>query len=229
MKSLLQKNTDKFIIAPSMISADFMHLADEVDSLKNAGVQVLHLDVMDGCAVDNITFGPCVVSAVRKYTDMYLDAHLMVCDPIKYARVFANCGVDNITVQLEALKNPKEDLLKIKELGVGVGLAIDLHTPAEAIESVISIPDMILIMCVKAGFGGQKYVEESLEKIKRIKAMLEAKGLDTVIEIDGGIKSENIKINIDAGAEVIVVGTSVFSGGDVTASINALKNAVKNN
>ena len=228
MRSLLQKNTDNFIIAPSMISADFMHLADEVDSLKNAGIQVLHLDVMDGCAVENITFGPCVVSAIRKYTDMYLDAHLMVCDPIKYARVFADCGVDNITVQFEALKTPKDDLLKLKELGVGVGLAIDVHTPAEAIESVISIPDMILIMCVKAGFGGQKYVEASLEKIKHIKDILESKGLDTVIEIDGGIKTENIKMNIDAGAEVIVVGTSVFSGRDVASSINALQNAVKN-
>ncbi|MBE5816606.1 MAG: ribulose-phosphate 3-epimerase [Clostridiales bacterium] len=227
MRSLLQKNTDKFIIAPSVISADFMHLADEIDRLKALGIQMLHLDVMDGCLVDNITFGPCVVKAIREYTDMYLDVHIMVQDPLKYAQIFALCGVDNITVQYEALKDPEKDLLRIKEMGVNVGLAIDRDTPVHVIENVISYVDTVLVMCVKAGFGGQKYAVSSVEKIRYIRQMIENKGLDTVIEADGGINLENIKMNVDEGVSVIVAGTAVFSDGNVASSISSLKKAVK--
>ena len=200
-------------LAPSVLSADFSTLGDDIATVAKAGAEVIHLDVMDGNFVPNISFGAPVIASVRKVTDALFDVHLMIDEPIRYLEDFKKAGADIITVHYEACKDVKETLSVIRAMGVKAGLAISPDTPVSVLESFLDSVDMILIMSVYPGFGGQAFIETSIQKIKDIKSMAVAKGRDDLwIEVDGGIGRTNIELVKQAGANVLVAGSAVFKG-----------------
>ena len=212
-------------IAPSILSADFSKMGEEVQSLEANGADVVHCDVMDGVFVNNITFGIKMVEDLRKITSLPLDCHLMIVHPEKYVERFAKAGADIITVHYEACQdNLKEVLLQIKATGVKCGAVINPDTPVEKIADVIPLCDMVLVMSVFPGFGGQKFIPESLEKLREVKRIADASGKEIDIEIDGGVSAENVALVKEAGANVIVAGSAVFKAADRKAIIQALKN-----
>ena len=212
-------------IAPSILSADFSKMGEEVASLEQNGADVIHCDVMDGVFVPNITFGIKMVEDLRKVTTLPLDCHLMIVHPEKYVERFAKAGADIITVHYEACRDNLEEVLKlIKSTGVKCGAVINPDTPAEAIEKVVSLCDMILVMSVFPGFGGQKFIGEVLDKVKTLRALADQTGREIDVEIDGGITPENVALAKEAGANVIVAGSSVFRAADRRAAIEALRN-----
>ncbi len=212
-------------IAPSILSANFAKMGEEVKSLEQNGADIVHYDVMDGVFVNNITFGLKMLQDIRPLTKLPIDAHLMIVHPEKYVERFAKAGADIITVHYEACQdNLKEVLELIKSTGVKCGAVINPDTPVEKIADVIPMCDMVLIMSVFPGFGGQKFIPEALDKLREVKAIVNACGKEIDIEIDGGVTLENVEEIKAAGANVIVAGSTVFKAQDRAACIAALKN-----
>lgn len=211
-------------IAPSVLSADFSKMGEEVKNITRDGADVIHLDVMDGVFVKNITFGPKLVKDVRKFSNAIFDAHLMIVKPWNYIEKFAEAGADIITVHEEACKERlKETLREIKALGVKCGAVINPDTPVSSIKDVIEECDMLLLMSVFPGFGGQKFIESVLPKIKEARALIESTGKDIDLEIDGGINKENVSIVKKSGANVIVAGNTIFKEDDRAKIIRELR------
>ena len=214
----------KIKIAPSILSADFARLGEEIRDITNAGADVIHLDVMDGSFVKNISFGPKMIKEVRFYSNAIFDAHLMIVKPWNYIKQFAEAGADIITVHYEACGDRlKQTLLEIKELGVKCGVVINPDTPAEKIADVVELCDMILLMSVFPGFGGQKFIPDVVPKIKEVADLVAKSGKEIDIEIDGGITKDNVKLCKDAGANVIVAGSTVFGAPDRALIIKELR------
>lgn len=199
-------------LAPSILAADFTRLGEEVRVADEAGADLIHIDVMDGSFVPSISFGMPIVKAVRAVTQKPLDVHLMIRKPERYLEEFAACGADILTVHVEACQDLEQTIKKIKKLGLRAGVTLNPTTPIEAIQSVLNQVDMILIMTVNPGFGGQKYIESTTDKIKELRRLLNDMNLNTDIEVDGGITPDNVSVVLEAGANVIVSGTSVFRG-----------------
>ena len=200
------------ILAPSILAADFTKLGEEIIAIDKAGAGFIHIDVMDGMFVPSISFAMPVIKSIRKVTDKVFDVHLMIEDPDRYLKDFKECGADLITVQAEACKHLDRTLNAIRELGCKVGVALNPATPISILENVLHLADMVLIMSVNPGFGGQKYIEYSTDKIKALRKMINDKNLNTDIQVDGGITTDNVQKVIDAGANIIVAGTAVFKG-----------------
>ncbi len=214
----------KIKIAPSILSADFARAGQEIEQITKDGADVLHLDVMDGSFVKNISFGPKFIQEVRPYSKATFDAHLMIVNPWNYIKQFANAGADIITVHYEACGDRlKETLLAIKDLGVKCGAVINPDTPVEKIENVIEYCDMLLLMSVYPGFGGQKFIPDVLPKIEQARKLIDSTGKDIDLEIDGGITKENVRLVKDAGANVIVAGSTVFNQIDRAKIIRELR------
>lgn len=199
----------EMILSPSLLAADFANLASEVNKVERAGAQFLHLDVMDGVFVPNISFGIPVIESLRKCSDLFFDVHLMIQKPENYIEKFINAGADLVTFHIEATDKPRECIAKIKSFGKKVGIAISPKTPAAAIYPYIDEVDMILCMAVEPGYGGQKYMPEIESKVLEIRKIV---GDKIDIEVDGGISAENVMQPVKAGANVIVAGTAVFKG-----------------
>lgn len=199
-------------LAPSMLAADFNRLGEQIALLETAGAEYLHIDVMDGNYVPSISFGMPVISSIRKYSNLVFDVHLMIEDPIRYIDDFAAAGADIITVHAEACKHLNRTIAKIKEVGCMAGVSLNPSTPLNVLEYVLYKLDMVLIMSVNPGFGGQSFIPNSLDKIKSLREMIASQGLDVDIEVDGGIISSNVSDVINAGANIIVAGTAVFNG-----------------
>ncbi|MGN1062214.1 MAG: ribulose-phosphate 3-epimerase [Candidatus Scatosoma sp.] len=211
-------------IAPSILSADFSKMGEEVKNLEESGADLIHCDVMDGVFVNNITFGIKMVEDIRKLTTLPLDCHLMIVHPEKYAERFVRAGADVVTVHAEACGDTlKDTLLLIKNAGAKCGAVINPDTPVSAIESVLPLCDMALIMSVFPGFGGQKFIPSVLDKVREIRRIVQENGLQTDVEIDGGINAETAVLAKEAGANVIVAGSSVFKAADRAAAIRALR------
>lgn len=211
-------------IAPSILSADFSKMGEEIRSLEENGADVIHCDVMDGVFVNNITFGIKMVEDIRKHTSLPLDCHLMIVHPEKYVERFAKAGADIITVHYEACQDNLAEVLQlIRSTGVKCGAVINPDTPVEKIADVIPLCDMVLVMSVFPGFGGQKFIPEALDKLREVKKLVEACKKDIDIEIDGGVTTENACLVKEAGANVVVAGSAVFKAADRAAAIAALK------
>ena len=209
-------------IAPSILSADFSNLADEIKKCEKAGVKILHIDVMDGHFVPNITIGPVVIESLRKKTKMILDTHLMITDPEKYIEPFAEAGSNWLTFHIEAVKNPSVLIRKIKSLKLNAGISFNPATPVSAVEKYISEVDLILVMSVNPGFGGQGFIPSVLKKISELKKLTKNKNVK--ISVDGGINFDTIYSIVNAGADIVVAGNSVFrSSLGIERSIKKLK------
>ncbi|MEP7149307.1 MAG: ribulose-phosphate 3-epimerase [Acidobacteriota bacterium] len=211
-----------FEIAPSILSADFTRLADEVAAVEAGGATVLHVDVMDGHFVPNITIGLPVVKSLRKATKLTIDAHLMIEDPGRYAVQFVEAGADMVSVHVEADVHLQRTLVAIREAGAKAGIAINPATPLSTLEEALPYADFVLLMSVNPGFGGQSFIPTSLDKLRRLKQMIAERGLDTKIEIDGGIDAGNISEIVKSGAEIIVAGSAVYGRGNPTKSVREL-------
>ncbi|MCT4584889.1 MAG: ribulose-phosphate 3-epimerase [Peptostreptococcaceae bacterium] len=214
-------------LAPSILSADFARLLEDVKKVENAGCEYLHIDVMDGHFVPNITIGPLVVKALKKENiNMVFDVHLMIENPDNYIDEFVNSGADLITVHEEACTHLHRTLQNIKSKGVKAGVSLNPATPIENIYYVLEELDMVLIMSVNPGFGGQSFIEPMLEKIKKLKQIIDEKGLDIDIQVDGGIKPNNIKRVKEAGANIFVAGSAIFNG-NIDDSVKKLRDELK--
>lgn len=212
-------------LAPSVLSADFSVLGKEIEIVAGAGAGVIHLDVMDGSFVPNISFGAPVIASVRKCTDAIFDVHLMIDEPVRYLENFKEAGADIITIHYEACEDVRKTLTAIKELNIKAGLAISPDTKVDVVEPFLDMVDMVLVMSVYPGFGGQSFIEESLDKVKAIKKMIENVNREIWIEVDGGIGASNIKTVMEAGANVLVAGSAVFKG-DRIANVRELGESI---
>ena len=212
-------------MAPSLLSADFSRLEEEIRAVEKAGANLLHLDVMDGHFVPNITFGPFVVGAVRRLTDLTLDTHLMIEHPDKYIEPFIDNGSDIVTIHVEASTDVRRDLKMIRDRGKKCGLTLNPDTPMERVVDYLGELDLFLVMSVFPGFGGQSFIPEVLAKVTRARELRERNGFEFAIEIDGGITLETAVAARQAGAEVLVAGTSVFKSPDYAETIQGLRSA----
>ncbi|MDC3174211.1 ribulose-phosphate 3-epimerase [Candidatus Pelagibacter sp.] len=212
-------------ISPSILSADFSQLGTEIKRLEEGGADMIHVDVMDGHFVPNLTIGPPVIKALKKHSSLKFDVHLMISPVHKFIKAYADAGADIITIHPEATQNLGESIKKIKDLKKKVGVSLNPESKIELISEFLDQIDLVLIMSVNPGFGGQKFMPEVLDKIKQLKKIQQQKKLNFDIEIDGGINFENCKIAIDAGANILVSGTTVFKSndGDIKKNINLLK------
>jgi len=211
------------IIAPSLLSANFLNLDADCKMLNESQADWYHLDIMDGRFVPNISFGPMVVSFFRKATTKVCDVHLMIEEPGKYAEQFKNAGADLLSVHIEACPHLHRNIQQIKALGMKSGVAINPHTPVESLQDVLADIDLVCMMSVNPGFGGQKFIYHTLKKIKTLRKMIDEKGLNVLIEIDGGVTLENAGTIVAAGADVLVAGNTVFSSQDPKVTIAQLK------
>ncbi len=209
-------------VAPSVLSADFARLGEEIAEITAAGVNIVHLDVMDGHFVPNISIGPPVIAKLRKVSGLVFDAHLMISEPAKYAEAFARAGVDHITFHIEAADDPRGLVEKLHQLGCTAGICLNPETPAEAIEAVAPLCEMVLVMTVHPGFGGQAFIPEAAKKIVRIREIV---GPDVRIEVDGGIDPQTAPTVVSYGADTLVAGNAIFAKSDRIAAINAIRGA----
>ncbi|MCJ8011263.1 ribulose-phosphate 3-epimerase [Paenibacillus sp. KQZ6P-2] len=217
-------------IAPSILSADFAQLGPEVAVVEAGGADWIHVDVMDGHFVPNITLGPAIVSAIKPHTSLPLDVHLMIEQPERYIADFAKAGADVITVHAEACTHLHRVIHMIKEHGIKAGVAINPGTPASIIQEVLEDVDLVLVMTVNPGFGGQQFIPRTVQKVRQVRQLLnEASLFDVHIEVDGGITSETAPLVADAGADVLVAGSAVFGQKDREAAIMAIRGSVQNN
>ncbi|MHB8882062.1 MAG: ribulose-phosphate 3-epimerase [Thermodesulfovibrionales bacterium] len=215
-------------ISPSILSADFARLADEIKAAEAAGADMLHIDVMDGHFVPNITIGPFVVEAIRKVTTLPLDVHLMIDDPDRYLSDFIRAGSDILTVHLEAAVHLHRTVQEIRAAGVKAGVSINPATPVEELTEIIHDLDMVLLMSVNPGFGGQEFIPHTLDKLERLKKMIREKGLTVAIEVDGGVKPDNARRVAGAGADILVMGSAFFKSGDYTATMKTIRKELGN-
>jgi ribulose-phosphate 3-epimerase len=212
-------------IAPSILSADFSRLGEEIEAVERGGATILHVDVMDGHFVPNITVGLPVVKSLSKVTRLPLDAHLMISEPGKYAEQFATAGASMVSVHVEADANLHRTLMAIKSTGAQAGVVINPATPIGALDETIKFVDFVLVMSVNPGFGGQRFIPESIDKVRRLRRMIDERGLNVRIEIDGGVDRNNIGQVVAAGAEIIVAGSAVFQSGGAEEAVRQLRDA----
>ena len=211
------------LIAPSLLAANFLNLDAECKMLNESEADWYHLDIMDGRFVPNISYGPMLVEVFRKATTKVCDVHLMIEEPGNYAEHFKNAGADNLSVHIEACQHLHRNIQQIKSLGMKAGVAINPHTPVSALSDVLADIDLVCMMSVNPGFGGQQFIPYTLEKIKQLRKMIDERGLKVLIEIDGGVTMENASSIIAAGADVLVAGNTVFKSADPIATIAQLK------
>ncbi len=212
-------------IAPSILSADFARLADEIAAVTAAGVRMLHLDVMDGHFVPNITIGPPVIAKLRKHSDLFFDSHLMISEPDRYLEPFAQAGVDNITFHIEVTDEPERTIDRIHELGCTAGITLNPETSVESIRQVAPLCDMVLVMTVRPGFGGQEFMDDAARKVIEVRRIV---GPDIRIEVDGGIDPQTTPIVVSYGADTLVAGNAIFGKPNRLAAIRAIRDACKN-
>ena len=224
-RGLDRRNSMK-LIAPSILSADFSRLGDEVKAAEVAGADWIHVDVMDGHFVPNITIGPLVVEAVRSITQLPLDVHLMIENPDQHLEAFANAGCTYLTVHAEACYHLHRTVHAIKDLGVKAGVTLNPATPLSMIEWVLKDLDLVLIMSVNPGFGGQKFIPESVQKIRDLKSMIDSKNLNVLIEVDGGVNQDTIRSVSEAGADAFVAGSAIFGSSDYGETIGKLRSLI---
>ena len=213
-------------IAPSILSADFTRLGDEIRDVEHAGADYIHIDVMDGHYVPNITIGPMIVEAVKRSTRLPLDVHLMISNPDQYISVFRQSGADIITVHAEAVDHLHRSIQSIKEVGARTGISLNPATPLQVIEYVLGELDMVLLMTVNPGFGGQEFISEVIPKITRLRGMIKERGLNTEIEVDGGINLDTIGLASAAGANIFVAGSAIFHSKDYSRTIRMMRDRI---
>jgi ribulose-phosphate 3-epimerase len=212
-------------IAPSILSADFSRLGEEIEAVERGGATILHVDVMDGHFVPNLTLGLPVVKSIAQATELPIDAHLMISEPGRYAQQFVEAGARMVSVHVEADAHLHRTLASIKSAGAQAGVVLNPATPIESLGEALQFADYVLVMSVNPGFGGQKFIPTSVAKVRRLRRMIEERQLDTRIEIDGGIDLENIASVITAGAEIIVAGSAIFGAADPEAAVRGLREA----
>lgn len=211
------------IIAPSLLAADFLRLQDECNMLNESEADWFHLDVMDGVFVPNISFGLPVIEQIRTATKKFCDVHLMIVQPERYAEAFKKAGADMLTVHIETCQHLHRNIQQIKSLGMQAGVSLNPHTPVDSLKDVLQDIDMVLIMSVNPGFGGQSFIPHTLHKIKKLRSMINDRALNTKIEVDGGITLDNAASIVRAGADVLVAGSSVFKSADPKKTISQFK------
>jgi len=215
------------LIAPSILSADFLNLGRDIEMVNNSVADWFHLDVMDGRFVPNISYGMSIIKTMKKVATKTFDVHLMIVEPEKYFAEFKDAGADVLTVHYEASTHLHRNIQAIKALGMKAGVSLNPHTPVSVLEDIIADLDLVLIMSVNPGFGGQKFIPQALEKVKKLKAMITHSGSQALIEVDGGVTLDNAPALVAAGADVLVAGNTVFSSPDPAATIKKLKQAGK--
>ncbi|MBI5204362.1 MAG: ribulose-phosphate 3-epimerase [Nitrospirae bacterium] len=213
-------------IAPSILSADFMRLGEEIKAAEAAGVDLFHIDIMDGHFVPNMTIGPSIVEAINKITDVPLDVHLMIEEPDKYVKDFINAGADYLAVHIEASVHAHRTVQVIKESGIKAGIALNPATPVCSLEHILQDLDFVVLMSVNPGFGGQSFIPQSMDKIKTLKKLIRERNLATLIEVDGGVKPDNARQVADAGAGMLVMGSAFFSSKDYKALTKNLRSVL---
>ena len=212
-------------LCPSILSADFNRLGEQIKALEKEGVEYLHIDVMDGDFVPNISFGMPVIKSIRKESKMFFDVHLMVMAPERYIQDFVDCGADSITIHAEACEDLERTIEAIRDAGVKVGISIKPATPVNDISHLLEDVDMVLVMTVQPGFGGQKYIPECTEKIQELRELIDSEKLDVDIQVDGGINEDTLETVMKAGANLLVMGSGVFQG-DLSANVRRLKKKI---
>ena len=213
------------LIAPSLLSADFLNLGKDIEMVNRSEADWFHCDVMDGRFVPNISFGIPVVKAISQLAEKPLDVHLMIVEPEKYFEAFVKAGADIITFHYEASTHTHRSVQQLKALGVKAGVVLNPHTPVSVLEDILGDLDLVLLMSVNPGFGGQQFIERTYEKIRKLRAMIYEQGLDTMIEVDGGVNTENAAALFEAGADILVAGNAVFKSDNPTETIHQIKNS----
>lgn len=220
---MTQVNSKKIFVAPSILSADFANLAQEIKKAEQAGADLIHLDIMDGHFVPNITFGPVLVKALRKVTQLPFDVHLMIENPDQYIKPFAESGADYLTVHFEASNHLHRTIRAIKDLNIKAGVSLNPHNPPFLLDQIIGDLDLILLMSVNPGFGGQKFIEQTLSKINAVRGIIDEYKYECLIEVDGGINETTGSQCIEAGADVLVAGSYIFHSDDYKKAIDSLR------